>query len=130
MDMVRSYVSSGVEIKNISSLNHLTTAPAINTLPSRAYLGLFSVLPAARVVRRPFFEAILSSPVFIRRKQPVPYVFFASPFSKQHWPNNAACWSPATPHIIISSPNTVLSVVAKLLIDGLTSGSMLIGILK
>ena len=47
MDMARSYVSSGVEIKNISSLNHLTTAPAINTLPSSAYLGLFSVLPAA-----------------------------------------------------------------------------------
>ena len=31
--------------------------------------------------------------------QPVPYVFLLSPCSKQVCPNNAACWSPATPQI-------------------------------
>ena len=33
-------------------------------------------------------------PVLYNRKQPVPYVFFASPISKQCCPKSAACWSP------------------------------------
>jgi hypothetical protein len=37
-------------------------------------------------------------------KQPVPYVFFASPGSKQHWPINAACWSPSAPAMRILAP--------------------------
>ena len=50
----------------------------MNTLPSSAY----SVVPSrcqATVVSRLFAEATALSPVFISRKQPVPYVFFASP---------------------------------------------------
>ena len=30
-------------------------------------------------------------PVFASTKQPVPYVFFASPGAKQVWPNSADC---------------------------------------
>ena len=47
------------------------------------------------------------SPVFISTKQPVPYVFFAMPLSKQHCPNSAACWSPAMPAIGIFLPSIV-----------------------
>ena len=36
-------------------------------------------------------ELIASSPVFISKKQPVPYVFLTWPFLKQHCPNSAAC---------------------------------------
>ena len=39
----------------------------------------------------PLFEKTGFSPVFISRKHPVPYVFFASPAEKQHCPNSAAC---------------------------------------
>ena len=44
-------------------------------------------------------------------KQPVPYVFFASPGSKQQWPKSDACWSPATPAMtgmcVMISPETL-----------------------
>jgi hypothetical protein len=36
----------------------------------------------ATVVRRPPLADAARAPVFTRRKQPVPYVFFASPASK------------------------------------------------
>ena len=49
------------------------------------------------VVSSPFWDTHGSEPVFISRKQPVPYVFFAIPLSKQVWPNSAACWSPGDP---------------------------------
>ena len=39
----------------------------------------------------------ISSPVLTSRNEPVPYVFLASPGSKQVWPNIAACWSPRMP---------------------------------
>ena len=39
----------------------------------------------------------ISSPVLTSRNEPVPYVFLASPGSKQVWPNSAACWSPRMP---------------------------------
>jgi hypothetical protein len=55
------------------------------------------------VVSRPFFETTASVPVLSRRKLPVPYVFFASPTSKQVWPNVAACWSPRSPAIFTPS---------------------------
>ena len=42
------------------------------------------------------------SPVCWRMKQPVPYVFFALPASKQPCPKSAACWSPAMPAIGIA----------------------------
>ena len=58
------------------------------------------------VVSSPSWEATGLLPVFISTKQPVPYVFFAIPSEKQHWPNRAACWSPAIPAMGISSPNT------------------------
>lgn len=42
-------------------------------------------------------ECTLRSPVLSRKKQPVPYVFFASPAVKQVCPKSAACWSPRMP---------------------------------
>ena len=59
---------------------------------------------AAMVVTRPFLLWKISVPVFISRKQPVPYVFFASPGAKQVCPKSAACWSPAHPAMGISTP--------------------------
>ena len=49
------------------------------------------------VETNPWLERTALSPVFMSTKQPVPYVFLADPSSKQQWPKNAACWSPATP---------------------------------
>ena len=46
-----------------------------------------------------FFDATGCVPVFWSRKQPVPYVFFASPGATHIWPKSAACWSPAMPAI-------------------------------
>ena len=60
----------------------------------------------AMVVSSPAWEATGLLPVFISTKQPVPYVFLAMPSAKQHWPNRAACWSPAMPAMGISSPST------------------------
>jgi len=62
------------------------------------------------VVTSPFSENTGRSPVFIKRKQPVPYVFFASPSEKQVCPNKAACWSPAAPAIGIALPKYAGSV--------------------
>ena len=56
-------------------------------------------MPTAMVVNRPFLLSIIFSPVFIKRKHPVPYVFFTSPALKQVCPNSAHCWSPAIPEI-------------------------------
>jgi hypothetical protein len=49
------------------------------------------------VVRRPFFDGTAFVPVLRSMKQPVPYVFFASPGEKHVWPKRAACWSPRSP---------------------------------
>ena len=68
-----------------------------------------SVPPNRKIVFRSMdFKASFSD--VYKRQQPVPYVFFTSPASKQHWPNNADCWSPAAPAIGILSPNIPTSV--------------------
>ncbi len=70
-------------------------APATNTLPLK---GVFEPVgarsAAATVVTRPFCDSTAVWPVWSSIKQPVPYVFFARPGSKQHWPNKAACRRP------------------------------------
>jgi hypothetical protein len=53
---------------------------------------------------RLFVEATATPPVFINRKQPVPYVFFASPGAWHACPKSAACWSPAMPAIGMATP--------------------------
>ena len=85
---------------------------------------------AAIVVISPCSDITGSFPVFIRRKQPVPYVFFTSPASKQHCPKSAACWSPAAPAIGILPAMTELSVYPYIQLDGFTSGSIDSGILS
>jgi len=102
-------------------------APATYIEPSSAYVTLPSS-PHAIVVTRPFFEKIGFSPVFIRRKQPVPYVFLASPASKQVCPKSAACWSPAAPPIGIGQPKNSAEVSPNMLLDGTAFGSMHFGI--
>ena len=89
----------------MASRSHWTAAPATNTLPSKAYCVSSWVL-AAMVVNSPCPDFTAWLPVFISRKQPVPYVFFTCPASKQHCPNSAACWSPAAPAIGIFPPIT------------------------
>ena len=64
------------------SRNHWTDAPPIKTDPSRAYV-VFPFNFQATVVNNPFFDKIGFSPIFISIKQPVPYVFFDWPDSKQ-----------------------------------------------
>ena len=64
-----------------SSRSHCIVAPEINTDPSSAYCTLFST-PHAMVVISPLRESTGSSPVLTSINPPVPYVFLASPFSK------------------------------------------------
>src|ERR1051326_5266743 len=86
------------------SRSHCTAAPAINTAPSRQYVvRLPSFHPT--VVNRPFADKAGLSPVLSKRKQPVPYVFFADPGSRQSCPNSAACWSPTADPMGIDSPS-------------------------
>jgi hypothetical protein len=66
-------------------------------------------------------EATRRSPMFISRKAPVPNVFLAMPGEKHAWPNNAACWSPATPATGMAPPSR--DVAAKRPEEGRTSGS-------
>ena len=80
------------------------------------------------VVSNPCSELTAFSPVFIKRKQPVPYVFLLFPASKQHCPNNAACWSPATPAIGIGCPRIEAAVCPYISEEAFTSGSMQTGI--
>ena len=65
-------------ISFISSRSHWIAAPPTKMDPSSAYV-ILSPIPHAIVVTRPCVEETGFSPVFISRKQPVPYVFFASP---------------------------------------------------
>ena len=74
------------------------------------------------VVTRLCFDAHASCPVCMSRKQPVPYVFLASPALKQHCPNSAACWSPATPQMGTPCAVPGLAVRPKSPADGRTSG--------
>ena len=60
----------------------------------------------ATVVTSPFWLSTMESPVFIRIKHPVPYVFFISPASKHVCPNSAACWSPNDPTSRFCARNT------------------------
>ena len=56
-------------------------------------LGIDASLVAAHFNLGRVLEALAepSLPVFISKKQPVPYVFFARPGAKQPCPNSAAC---------------------------------------
>ncbi len=91
--------SAADEISPRLSRSHWMSAPAIATDPSSAYTG--GALPRRypTVVSRPCQLCTIRSPVLRSMKQPVPYVFFASPGSKQACPNRAACWSPRSPAI-------------------------------
>ena len=60
-------------------------------------------------------------------KQPVPYVFFASPGVKHVCPKSADCWSPAAPEIVIAPPKRSAVVSPYTQLEGLTSGSMQAG---
>src|SRR6187551_2030130 len=64
------------------SRSHCTAAPAMNTEPSSAYVVLPPIFHAT-VVSSPFSDGTGLSPVLSSMKQPVPYVFFAEPGSKQ-----------------------------------------------
>ncbi len=95
----------------------------MNTLPSRAYT-VSAPIRQATVASSPPLEAIAVAPVFMSRKQPVPYVFLAIPGSKQAWPKSAACWSPATPAIGTPDGSQPRSAVSpKSPADGRTVGS-------
>ena len=61
-------------------------------------------------------------------KQPVPYVFLASPARKQPCPNSAACWSPAMPAIGIAVPKMTGSLSATTPLLPTTRGSIAAGI--
>ena len=63
--------SDALEMTPNSSRSHCTAAPAVNTLPSRAYCTWPGSV-AATVVISPFWLITGSLPVFISRKQPVP----------------------------------------------------------
>ena len=60
------------------SLNHCTAEPATKTDPSSAYVTC-SPICQATVDNNPSLDFEMSCPVFISKKQPVPYVFFTSP---------------------------------------------------
>ena len=72
------------------SRSHCTAAPVTNALPSIAYWTP-APMSHAIVVSRPPSLVRAWSPVLASRKQPVPYVFFASPGAKHVWPKSAAC---------------------------------------
>src|SRR4051812_46618311 len=75
------------------------------------------------VVSKPSAALGRDLPAFMRRNAPVPYVFFPEPGDQQPWPNNAACWSPATPQMDASMPRTERLVVPKSPLERRTSGS-------
>src|SRR5436309_2633889 len=62
----------------------------------------------ATVVKSPYLEITGSVPMLQRRKQPVPYVFFALPGEKAHWPTRAEDWSPRQP--VIGAPFSIPDV--------------------
>ena len=67
-------------------------------------------MPQAIVVMRPFCEWMMSLPVFIRKNEPSPYEFFASPFEKHACPKRSACWLPIHAAIGMAAPKRVASV--------------------
>jgi hypothetical protein len=93
------------------SRSHWTAAPVTNTEPSSAWTIGASGPSRQRIVdSSPLPDRMTGSPVLTSRNAPVPSVTFASPGSKQAWPNVAACWSPAAPAIGIGRPNRSASV--------------------
>src|SRR6266545_598844 len=74
-------VSAASPMRPSPSLSHCTAAPVTNALPSSAYTGPVPRSHAS-VASRPAAERAIVDPVFTSRKQPVPYVFFASPGAK------------------------------------------------
>ena len=80
------------------------------------------------MVNRPNCDGIAFVPVFINKKQPVPYVFFPWPGLKQVWPTNAACWSPKIP-ANGTPPSTPFAFAYTRELD-LISGSIALGMLS
>ena len=68
--------SCAVPIRPSSSRSHWIELPALNTLPSSAYVVL-PLTDHATLVTRPLTLRTDLLPVFMSVKQPVPYVFFA-----------------------------------------------------
>src|SRR5437868_438168 len=81
------------------SRSHWIAAPVTKIAPSSAYATVPSDNFQATVVSIPAAGEGHAAPTFNSTKLPVPYVFLAIPGVKQACPNNAACWSPATPEI-------------------------------
>ena len=96
-------------------------------LPSSAYSSRRCAL-AATVVISLCFDRMNSVPMFCSRKQPVPYVFLASPALQHNCPKSAACWSPAMPAIATPPRPSVVVTSPTRSLDHFTSGSMLAGI--
>mmetsp|Transcript_47751 Transcript_47751/g.88946 ORF Transcript_47751/g.88946 Transcript_47751/m.88946 type:complete len:277 (+) Transcript_47751:629-1459(+) len=112
------------------SLSHCSREPATATAPSRAYTGGCPCSWYATVVRSPWVEGTGSVPVFIIKKQPVPYVHFASPALKHACPKRAACWSPKIPATGTPGkpvPGAQTQYTSELV---LTAGSMALGMRK
>mmetsp|Transcript_37426 Transcript_37426/g.94451 ORF Transcript_37426/g.94451 Transcript_37426/m.94451 type:complete len:234 (+) Transcript_37426:525-1226(+) len=101
---------SGTELARFSNsvgsvampmLSHiqLMPRPATATAPSSAYcMGSSGPSLKEVVVSRPCLDWMAFGPVLSSMKQPVPYVFLASP-STHRWPSSAAIWSPRQPEI-------------------------------
>ena len=64
--------SAGVSRIFSPSRSHCIAAPAMNMLPSRAYVICFPFIPHAMVVSSPFCDCIGLFPVFMSMKHPVP----------------------------------------------------------
>ena len=96
------FVTKGAEQHSPQARN--VVLGALGVLGLGLVLGVVCLL-SGLVASSPFCDCWKLPPVFISRKQPVPYVFLAMPSRKQAWPKSAACWSPATPAMGTEAPS-------------------------
>ena len=84
-------LSSLDSIARSESRSHEMPCPAVPMAPSSAYIaGASRPSLKATVEMSPCLEQTMSCPVFIRTKQPVPYVFFTW-LGCSWWPSMDAC---------------------------------------
>ena len=83
-------MSAAVRMSPSPSRSHCTAAPAMNALPSSAYV-VWPPICHATVVTSPCLLFVGVLPMFMSAKAPVPYVHFTSPSAKHACPNSAAC---------------------------------------
>mmetsp|Transcript_32939 Transcript_32939/g.72784 ORF Transcript_32939/g.72784 Transcript_32939/m.72784 type:complete len:286 (+) Transcript_32939:553-1410(+) len=116
-DAASGSTSSGLSIMPMFFCIQLMPMPATATAPSNAYcVSACGPSLNATVVRRPWLDVMGELPVLSSMKQPVPYVFFASP-ATQRWPSMAAIWSPRQPQIGTSArgPSDTVPYTSELL---------------